>query len=64
MEIKNKALSKKNFDKYDYNERIKLFNKYIIKRKIFEDISYFVVDEIQDLVNERAESGIKKYLAI
>lgn len=58
MEMKEQGVIKENFDKYDYNERIKLFNKYISKED-FEDISYFVVDEIQDLVNERAEMVLK-----
>lgn len=51
------------FTKYNYNERIRLFNKYISKDD-FEDISYFIVDEIQDLVNDRAEMvlNILKYL--
>lgn len=58
MEMKEQGVIKENFDKYDYNERIKLFNKYISKED-FVDISYFVVDEIQDLVNERAEMVLK-----
>lgn len=58
MEMKEQGVIKENCDKYDYNERIKLFNKYISKED-FEDISYFVVDEIQDLVNERAEMVLK-----
>ena len=45
---------KENFDSFEYNERIKLFNKYI-SAEDFEKIKYFIVDEIQDLVNERAE---------
>lgn len=58
MAMKEQGVIKENFDKYDYNERIKLFNKYISEED-FEDISYFVVDEIQDLVNERAEMVLK-----
>lgn len=58
MEMKEQGVIKENFDNYDYNERIKLFNKYISKED-FVDISYFVVDEIQDLVNERAEMVLK-----
>lgn len=37
-----------------YDKRIKLFNKYS-KEENFESIEYFIVDEIQDLVNDRAE---------
>lgn len=58
MAMKEQGVIKENFDNYDYNERIKLFNKYISEED-FEDISYFVVDEIQDLVNERAEMVLK-----
>lgn len=51
------------FTEYNYNERIKLFNRYISEED-FEDIGYFIVDEIQDLVNDRAEMvlNILKYL--
>lgn len=38
----------------NYNERIKLFNKYITTDD-FESVGYFIIDEIQDLVNERAQ---------
>ena len=58
MAMKEQGVIKENFDNYDYNERIKLFNKYISEED-FENISYFVVDEIQDLVNERAEMVLK-----
>jgi len=46
-----------------YNDRINLFNKHSTKDD-FEGISYFIVDEIQDLVNERAQMvlGILKNL--
>ena len=54
LEMKEQGVIKENFESYDYNERIKLFNKYI-SAEDFEQISYFIVDEIQDLVNERAE---------
>ncbi|WP_195468127.1 UvrD-helicase domain-containing protein [Clostridium sp. D43t1_170807_H7] len=37
-----------------YNERIKVFNENI-DDKIFENIDYLIIDEIQDLVNERAK---------
>lgn len=43
---------------YDYNARIRLFNEKIISED-FEGIKYFIVDEIQDLVNERAEMVLK-----
>ncbi len=51
------------FKNYGYNDRIKLFNKYISEDD-FEDVGYFIVDEIQDLVNDRAEMvlNILKYL--
>lgn len=54
MDMKEQGVITENFDNYSYNERIKLFNKYISPDD-FEEISYFIVDEIQDLVNERAE---------
>ena len=38
---------------YGYNERIALFNEYFPKYSA--DVDYFIIDEIQDLVNERAE---------
>lgn len=41
------------FQSLDYNERIELFNK-TIKRDMFDDFEYLIVDEMQDLVNERA----------
>lgn len=58
MAMKEQGVITENFDNYDYNERIKLFNKYISKEDV-EVISYFIVDEIQDLVNERAEMVLK-----
>lgn len=54
MYKKEQGIITENFDNYDYNARISLFNKYISSEDI-EVISYFIVDEIQDLVNERAE---------
>ncbi len=54
MAMKEQGVISEDFTGYGYNERIKLFNKYISPED-FEDISYFIVDEIQDLVNERAE---------
>ena len=42
------------YDNCGYNDRINLFNKNITQED-FEGISYFIVDEIQDLVNERAQ---------
>ncbi len=56
--MKEQGVVAENFDHCDYNDRIKLFNKYISPED-FEDISYFIVDEIQDLVNERAEMVLK-----
>ena len=58
MAMRDQGVIKENFDSYDYNERIKLFNKYI-SAEDFEGIQYFIVDEIQDLVNERAEMVLK-----
>lgn len=52
--MREQGIIKENFENYNYNERIKLFNEYI-QPEDFESISYFIVDEIQDLVNERAE---------
>lgn len=52
--MREQGVIKENFDNYDYNKRIKLFNQYISPDDL-EVISYFIVDEIQDLVNERAE---------
>lgn len=54
MAMKEQGVIKENFENYKYNDRIKLFNKYISADDL-EDVSYFIVDEIQDLVNERAE---------
>ncbi|MEE5993611.1 MAG: ATP-dependent helicase [Oscillospiraceae bacterium] len=42
------------FSGYDYNQRIALFNQYI-SEETFEGVRYFIIDEIQDLVNERAK---------
>ena len=58
MAMREQGIIKENFDNCDYNGRIKLFNKYI-SAEDFEGISYFIVDEIQDLVNERAEMVLK-----
>ncbi len=58
MDMKEQGIITENFESYNYNERIKLFNKYI-SAEDFEGISYFIVDEIQDLVNERAEMVLK-----
>lgn len=58
MAMREQGIIKENFDNCDYNERIRLFNKYI-SAEDFEGISYFIVDEIQDLVNERAEMVLK-----
>lgn len=58
MAMREQGVITENFDNYDYNDRIKLFNKYIAPED-FDGISYFIVDEIQDLVNERAEMVLK-----
>lgn len=58
MDMKEQGKIQENFDNYNYNERIKLFNKYISEED-FEDVNYFIIDEIQDLVNERAEMVLK-----
>lgn len=58
MAMKEQGIIKENFDSFGYNDRIKLFNKYITPDDL-ESISYFIVDEIQDLVNERAEIVLK-----
>lgn len=58
MEMREQGIIKENFDSYEYNERIRLFNEYI-SAEDFENIKYFIVDEIQDLVNERAKMVLK-----
>ncbi len=58
MAMREQGVITENFENYDYNARIKLFNKYISPED-FEDINYFIIDEIQDLVNERAEMVLK-----
>lgn len=58
MAMRDQGAIKENFDSYEYNERIKLFNEYISVED-FEGIKYFIVDEIQDLVNERAKMVLK-----
>lgn len=52
MSIKDQM--EEDFTECSYNERIKLFNKYITADD-FEPVGYFIIDEIQDLVNERAQ---------
>lgn len=54
MEMKEQGVLKEHFEGCDYNERIRLFNKYV-SADDFSGIRYFIVDEIQDLVNERAK---------
>lgn len=49
--------------KYDYNDRIRLFNSHI-KAEDFEDFKYCIIDEIQDLVNDRANMVIKLISAL
>lgn len=43
-----------NFEGLDYNQRIEAFNLQL-KKEMFETFSYVIIDEIQDLVNQRAE---------
>ena len=45
------------FQGLDYNERIQLFNN-TINKEMFEDFEYLIIDEIQDLVNDRARMVI------
>ena len=54
LAMKDQGIITEDLSELDYNSRIKLFNKYAVSED-FEGISYFIVDEIQDLVNERAE---------
>lgn len=63
MAMKEQNIITEDFSGYDYNSRIKLFNQYA-SAEDFETIQYFIIDEIQDLVNERAEMvlHILKYL--
>lgn len=56
--MKEQGVITENFENYEYNKRIELFNKYISEED-FENISFFIVDEIQDLVNERAKMVLK-----
>lgn len=58
ISMKEQGVITENFENYNYNKRIELFNKYISEED-FENISYFIVDEIQDLVNERAKMVLK-----
>ncbi|MBP1547063.1 MAG: macro domain-containing protein [Oscillospiraceae bacterium] len=61
MDIKDQI--EEDFSKLDYNDRIRLFNKYITEED-FKPVGYFIIDEIQDLVNERAKMvlNIIRYL--
>jgi hypothetical protein len=58
MAMNEQEVIKEDFTGYDYNVRINMFNKYVSSED-FEGISYFIVDEIQDLVNERAKMVLK-----
>lgn len=48
---------------YDYNERIRLFINHL-NAEDFEDFRYCIIDEIQDLVNDRANMVIKLLSAL
>lgn len=54
MAMKEKGYIREELAGYDYNDRIRLFNRYA-SAEDFESIRYFIVDEIQDLVNDRAQ---------
>ena len=58
MAMKEQGVISEGFEECGYNDRIKLFNRYISPEDL-AGISYFIVDEIQDLVNERAEMVLK-----
>lgn len=47
----------KEFQTLSYNERIELFNN-SIQKEMFDYFEYLIIDEIQDLVNERAKMVI------
>ncbi|MGH4050192.1 MAG: UvrD-helicase domain-containing protein [Clostridium sp.] len=47
------AVIEEQFENLDYNKRIELFNK-TIEKNMFDYFEYLIVDEMQDLVNERA----------
>ena len=53
MAMKEDGVITEDFSGYDYNERIRLFNKHISAEDLAE-IRYFIVDEIQELANDRA----------
>ena len=46
------------FQNLDYNKRIDLFNN-TIKKDMFDHFEYLIIDEMQDLVNERATMVLK-----
>lgn len=54
MEMQEQGVVSQDINNLDYDARIRLFNEYITADD-FDGISYFIVDEIQDLVNERAK---------
>lgn len=58
MDMKEQGVITDDLNACDYNARIRLFNEHISAEDL-EGISYFIVDEIQDLVNDRANMVLK-----
>lgn len=53
-----KGIDAKTLNTLDYNQRIKKFNN-IIEKDDFNNFQYCIVDELQDLVNDRATMTLK-----